>query len=156
MSLHLEIVTPRGSVVDAEVAEVTLPGKLGEFGVLDGHIPFLSALKPGVVRYRPRAEGSGEAALRAERSDQRQGEGWKRLAIGTGYAEVGSARRVMVLTDQHARPEEIDAAETERELAEVEAKLKAWSGELTVEHQELVDRAAWAQARLDARRAAGN
>ncbi len=137
MSLHLEIVTPKGSVVDVEVSEVALPGKLGEFGVLDGHIPFLSALKPGVVRY---LEG-GE---------------WKQLAIGSGYAEVGASRKVLVLTQSHARPGEIDLGETEKELADLEAQLKAWSGELTVEHQELLDGAAWAQARIDARKASSH
>ena len=44
MSLHVEIVTPKGSVLDAEATEVVLPGKIGEFAVLDGHIPLLSAL----------------------------------------------------------------------------------------------------------------
>lgn len=137
MSLHLEIVTPKGSVVDVEVAEVALPGKLGEFGVLDGHIPFLSALKPGVVRYLVAGE-------------------WKQLAIGNGFAEVGASRKVLVLTDSHAKPNEIDVGETEKELADLEAQLKAWTGELTAEHQELLDGAAWAQARLDARRSSHN
>jgi len=133
MALHLEIVTPKGSVVDVEVEQVTLPGKLGEFGVLDGHIPFLSALKPGVVSYAVGGE-------------------WKRLAIGSGFAEVGAERKVLVLTDSHAKPGEIDVGETEKELADLEAQLKAWTGELSAEHQELLDGAAWAQARLDARK----
>ena len=44
MSLHLEVVTPRGMVVKTEVESVRLPGKVGEFAVLEGHIPLLSAL----------------------------------------------------------------------------------------------------------------
>ena len=130
MSLHLGIVTPKGAVLDREVEEVTLPGKLGEFGVLDGHIPFLSALRPGCVRYRVGSE-------------------WQRLAVGSGFVEVGAARKVLVLTDSHALPEQVDADETARELAELEAELKGWAGEITVEHEELSSRAAWARARLE-------
>jgi F-type H+-transporting ATPase subunit epsilon len=130
VALNLEIVTPLGSVVATEAEEVILPGKLGEFGVLDGHIPFLSALQPGVVRYR-------------------EASSWQRLAIGSGFAEVGAGRKVLVLTDSHARPDDVDIGEVTAELREVEAELKAWTGPITPEHDELRAKAAWAQARLD-------
>ncbi len=130
MALNLEIVTPIGPVVKSDVEEVILPGKLGEFGVLDGHIPFLSALQPGVVRYR-------------------KGSAWERLAIGSGFAEVGASRKVLVLTDSHAKPADVDVGEVTAELRDLEAELKAWTGPITPEHDELRARAAWAQARLD-------
>jgi len=129
VALHLEIVTPKGSVGAADAEEVYLPGKLGEFGILDGHIPFLSALKPGVVRYT--AGGTQH-----------------RLAVGAGFAEVGAADKVLVLTDIHAFPDDVDVDTTAHELEEAAAQLKAWTGELTVEHQELMDAAEWAEARL--------
>jgi len=130
MSLHLEIVTPKGAVVATDAEEVILPGKEGEFGVLEGHIPFLSALKPGVVRYQ----------------DQ---DGSRRLAIGTGFAEVGASEKVLVLTDAHALPEDVDLDQSRSELEEAEADLKAWTGELDAEHQELLEQVEWAQARID-------
>ncbi len=130
MALHLEIVTPKGAIAELDVEEVVLPGKLGEFGVMDGHIPFLSALRPGVAAYR-------------------SGSKWIRMAIGGGFAEVGASNKVLVLTDSHATADSIETNEIASELAELEAELKAWTGELTVEHQELQDKAAWAQARLD-------
>jgi F-type H+-transporting ATPase subunit epsilon len=132
--LQLQIVTPKGPVVDVAAEQVILPGKLGEFGVLVGHVPFLSALKPGVVSYAVGGE-------------------WRRIAIGSGFCEVGAHRKVLVLSDTHALPHDIDPDETARELAEIEEELKAWSGELTAEHQVLIERAAWAQACLDARKA---
>jgi F-type H+-transporting ATPase subunit epsilon len=132
VSLHLEIVTPKGSVVSTDAEEVILPGKLGEFGVMEGHIPFLSALKPGVMRYRSKGKES-------------------RLAIGNGFAEVGANHKVLVLTELHALPKDIDSGATTAELQDVDAQLKAWNGELTPEHQELLDKVAWAQARLDAK-----
>jgi F-type H+-transporting ATPase subunit epsilon len=133
MALHLEIVTPKGSVVAEDAVEVTLPGKLGEFGILDGHIPFLSAIKPGIIHYKT----DGQA---------------RRLAVGSGFAEVGAGEKVLVLTDVHAFPEDVDTDETKHELEEAEAELKAWVGMLDAEHQELLDKAEWAQARLEVKK----
>jgi len=130
VALHLEIVTPLGPVVKTDADEVVLPGKLGEFGVLDGHIPFLSALRPGVVRYR-------------------SGNDWQRLAIGNGFSEVGAGHKVLVLTDSHARPTDIDVGEVQAELRDLEAELKAWAGPVNPEHEELRNKASWARARLE-------
>lgn len=131
MALHLEIVTPRGSVVATDAEEVVMPGLLGEFGVLMGHTPFLSAIKPGVVKYKDTAGVI------------------HRLAVGTGFAEVGASEKVLVLTDMHALPGEVDAAEVRGQLTEIDNELKAWTGELNAQHKELREKAEWAQARLD-------
>ena len=48
-TLKLEIVTPHGLVYDADVAQVTLPGKEGEFGVLPEHAALVSLLDAGVI-----------------------------------------------------------------------------------------------------------
>ena len=40
--LYLEVVTPENVVISREVESVVAPGSLGEFGVLEGHIAFLS------------------------------------------------------------------------------------------------------------------
>jgi len=133
VALHLEIVTPKGSVVAEDAEEVIIPGKLGEFGVLGGHIPFLSAIRPGVLSYL-----SGGKP--------------KRLAVGSGFAEVGAGDKVLVLTDLHAFPEDVDHDETRQALADAEARLKEWSGELNAEHQEIKDEAEWAQARLEVKK----
>lgn len=50
-SIRLEIVTPEKTVVSEDVQIVMAPGVLGEFGILIGHTPFLTALKTGAVRY---------------------------------------------------------------------------------------------------------
>ena len=39
--LHLEVVTPEKVMVSQEVDIVVAPGTMGEFGVLEGHVPFL-------------------------------------------------------------------------------------------------------------------
>ncbi len=48
-TLKLEIVTPDGLIYDADVAQVTLPGKEGEFGVLPEHAALVSLLDAGVI-----------------------------------------------------------------------------------------------------------
>jgi len=48
-TMKLEIVTPHGLVYDNEVAQVTLPGKEGEFGVLPEHASLVSLLDAGVI-----------------------------------------------------------------------------------------------------------
>lgn len=49
--LHLEVVTPEKVMVSQEVDIVVAPGSMGEFGVLEGHVPFLSGIEPGELRF---------------------------------------------------------------------------------------------------------
>jgi F-type H+-transporting ATPase subunit epsilon len=50
--LLLEVVTPEDLILSEEVDEVTAEGVEGDFGVLPGHINFLTALRPGTLAYR--------------------------------------------------------------------------------------------------------
>lgn len=50
--LVLDVVTPEALLVSEAVDEVTAEGVEGDFGVLPGHINFLTALRPGVLTYR--------------------------------------------------------------------------------------------------------
>jgi F-type H+-transporting ATPase subunit epsilon len=50
-NITLEVVTPEKYVVSEEAQIVAAPGLYGEFGVLSGHTPFMTALKVGSVRY---------------------------------------------------------------------------------------------------------
>ncbi|MGA0562047.1 F0F1 ATP synthase subunit epsilon [Ancylobacter sp. VNQ12] len=44
-----ELVSPERLVYSGKVSEVVVPGTEGEFGILAGHAPFVSTLKPGVL-----------------------------------------------------------------------------------------------------------
>ena len=44
-----ELVSPERLVYSGSVSEVVVPGTEGEFGVLAGHAPFVSTLRPGVL-----------------------------------------------------------------------------------------------------------
>lgn len=50
MPLHFELVTPEKLVRSEDVHMVVVPGTEGEFGVLEGHAPFMSTIRDGVVR----------------------------------------------------------------------------------------------------------
>jgi F-type H+-transporting ATPase subunit epsilon len=47
--MQLQIITPEKTLFSAEAEMVTAPGTEGEFGVLPGHAPFISSLKPGTI-----------------------------------------------------------------------------------------------------------
>ena len=46
MALNFELVTPERLVRSEEVYMVTVPGTEGDFGVLEGHSPMVSTLRP--------------------------------------------------------------------------------------------------------------
>jgi F-type H+-transporting ATPase subunit epsilon len=98
--IKLEIVTPERIVVSEVVDEVVLPGIEGEFGVLPGHIPFLTALKVGVLTYK--MEDVEE-----------------HLAVSWGYVEVAhDSVKVLAETAEKATEIDISRAQMARESAE--------------------------------------
>jgi len=48
--LHFELVTPARLVRSEAVWQVVVPGTEGEFGVLEGHAPFMSTVKDGTLK----------------------------------------------------------------------------------------------------------
>ena len=135
--MHLDVVTPKGRLFEGEVEELTAPGVLGEFGVMPGHVPFLTGIVPGVLRYRTKA---GEGVI----------------ALGPGFAEVTTGDRILLLAEQAESPEKIDVAAARKERDELQYKLDHYDpGEespeqATAARAALSARKAWAEARLDA------
>ena len=104
-NLTLEVVTPEKVLLETEADYVTVPGSIGELGILPGHIPLLTSLKSGVLSYRL----AGTA---------------KKLAVHHGYAEVCKDRITVLATCVELR-EDIDVQravagrqKAEQELAE--------------------------------------
>ena len=104
--LQLEVVTPERRVVHEEVTELTAPGLLGEFGVLTGHEPFVTVLRPGVLHYR-RAQGGEEQTL----------------AVSHGFAEIVEDR-VTLLVESCELAQRIDRERAERARDEASQRLK--------------------------------
>jgi F-type H+-transporting ATPase subunit epsilon len=63
MSLHFELVTPARLVRSDEVHMVVVPGTEGEFGVLEGHAPFMSTVKDGAIKVYRTAGAAPEEIL---------------------------------------------------------------------------------------------
>jgi len=126
--LELDVVTPERRVLHMEVQEVTAPGVLGEFGVLPGHVSFVTGLQPGVVTYRG-----------AQADETRV------LAVGRGFIEI-VGDKVTVLVDTAEAAEEIDTARAEAARERAAQRLK----ELASESPEVVEAQA-AQHRAEAR-----
>ncbi|MGO8878121.1 MAG: ATP synthase F1 subunit epsilon [Desulfomonilaceae bacterium] len=99
----VELVTPRGIVLDKMVEEVIAPGVMGEFGVLTGHTPMLTFIKPGVFSY-----------LESDR--------FVKYVVGSGFCEV-LKDSVMVLVEEAHAAESIDKAQATEELAVLEKQL---------------------------------
>jgi F-type H+-transporting ATPase subunit epsilon len=47
--MQLNIITPEKLVFSDTITMVGIPGTLGDFGVLEGHAPFISTIRPGVI-----------------------------------------------------------------------------------------------------------
>ena len=103
--LLLEVVTPDRLVLSTEAEVVVCPGAEGQFGVLPGHIPFLSALEIGEMYYK--AGGKTEY-----------------LAVSGGFAEV-TGEKVTIVAESAEVGREIDVERAKRALERAEKRLAA-------------------------------
>ena len=62
MALHFELVTPEKLVRSEDVHMVVVPGAEGDFGVLEGHAPFMSTIHDGDVQVY-KTEGSAPETI---------------------------------------------------------------------------------------------
>jgi len=129
MALQLLVVTPERKAVEAEADAVELPGAEGYLGILPGHTPLITLLKPGVLSFR-----------RGGRSEA--------FAVSAGFAEI-AADRVSVLVDSAENGPAIDAAAAQRDRAKAEEEMKT-AGADTLEA--IRARVELAEARLSAAR----
>ena len=83
-----ELVSPVRLVFSGDVEQVDVPGAEGDFGVLAGHAPFVSTLRPGVLTIHE----SGST---------------KRYFVREGFAEV-NAKGLTVLAETAVPADELD------------------------------------------------
>jgi F-type H+-transporting ATPase subunit epsilon len=108
-TVPFKLITPTKVIFDGDAELVIAVTTEGEEGILAHHAPFLSALKPGVLRANVVENGS---ARRLE------------LATGEGFLQA-LPDRVTVLTDEALAFEEVDVAAARNELAEATERQKA-------------------------------
>jgi F-type H+-transporting ATPase subunit epsilon len=97
--LHFSLVSPVRELFSGDVKQVDAPGVEGEFGVLPKHAPFMTVLKPGIVRIH---EESGVTPI----------------FVRGGFADVTPAG-LTILAEEAVRLADVDAGALDSEIAKV-------------------------------------
>ena len=102
--VQFELVTPERLLLSEMVEMVVIPGTEGNFGVLPGHAPLISSIRPGTIDIY-----QGQAIVR-------------RIFVVGGIAEV-TPELCTVLADEATAPDELDRSAIEAELQNVQGNL---------------------------------
>jgi F-type H+-transporting ATPase subunit epsilon len=103
--VQFELVTPEKLILSTEVEMVVVPGTEGNFGVLPGHSPLISTIRPGMIEiYETRPTVS------------------ERIFVVSGIAEV-TPERCTVLAEEAMSPASLDRTAIEAELQAIEGNL---------------------------------
>jgi len=95
--ITFELVSPERLLLSVEADMVTVPGSEGDFGVLPGHAPLISSLRPGVIE----VEGADD---------------WDdRIFVAGGVAEV-AADRLTVLAEEAVPVRDLDRAAIQQRI----------------------------------------
>ena len=108
-TFHFDLVSPEKLLFSGEVDQVDVPGSEGDFGVLAGHAPIVSALRPGIMIVHV----GGQA---------------QRMIVLGGFAEVSADGKLTVLADLADSVEDFDRAVLSERIAAQEEKVKEAEG----------------------------
>ncbi|MCP5467760.1 MAG: ATP synthase F1 subunit epsilon [Deltaproteobacteria bacterium] len=101
--MKLQIVTPEAKVYEGEAEELYAYGPKGEFGVLPGHVFYVSSLEIGRLYFRKGSE--------------------KRAYVVDGGFLVADQDSVQVLADKVELADQLNKAEVEKRLADLDKRL---------------------------------
>jgi F-type H+-transporting ATPase subunit epsilon len=90
-SIHVDVVSAEQSIFAGEAKFIALPGESGELGILPGHTPLITRIRPGAVRIE-KADGDEEFVF-----------------VAGGILEV-QPNKVTVLADTAIRGHDLDEA----------------------------------------------
>jgi len=102
-NFRFELVSPEKLLFSGEVQQVDLPGAEGDFGVLAGHAPLVTTLRPGILT----VHGAG---------------GEQRIVVLGGFAEV-STEGLTVLADVAEAVEDFDRTMIATRIGELESRI---------------------------------
>ena len=109
MGIQCAIVTPTAEALAIECDEVVAPGANGEVGLMPGHIPLITALRPGVLTV---VKGGSKTYY----------------AVATGFAEIEDDT-VRILTASCEEASAIDTAQAQADLSAAESEFAKLSPE---------------------------
>lgn len=104
-TVEFELVSPERLLLSGPVEMVVVPGAEGDFGVLPGHAPLISTVRPGVI------------------ATYENGAVDRRIFVSGGFAEV-TAERCTVLAEDAIGLDDIDRAGAEARLADAREALE--------------------------------
>ncbi|MFZ2064867.1 MAG: F0F1 ATP synthase subunit epsilon [Xanthobacteraceae bacterium] len=99
-ALHFEFVSPERVLFSGDVDQVDLPGAEGDMGILAGHAPLVTALRPGIVTIF-------------------NGGARERVVVVGGFAEVSPAG-LTILADRALPREDYDTVVLAEEIKDTE------------------------------------
>jgi F-type H+-transporting ATPase subunit epsilon len=102
--VEFELVSPEKLLLSEPVEMVVVPGEEGDFGVLKQHAPFISAVRPGVIK----VHNGGKVT--------------EQIFVSGGFAEVTPAR-CTVLAERAVAVADIDRGAAEQQLRDVREDL---------------------------------
>src|ERR1700732_1993594 len=102
--VQFELVSPERLILSTEVEMVVVPGTEGNFGVLPGHAPLISTIRPGTIDIY-----EGRTII-------------ERIFVVSGIAEV-TPERCTVLADEAMEPAALDRAQLDAELQTLDGNL---------------------------------
>lgn len=104
-TIHVDVVSAEESIFSGEAKFVALPGEAGELGILPGHTPLITRIKPGAVRIE-KADGGEEFVF-----------------VAGGILEV-QPDAITVLSDTAIRGKDLDEAKATDARKQAEEAVK--------------------------------
>ncbi|MGQ9724626.1 MAG: F0F1 ATP synthase subunit epsilon [Tepidimonas sp.] len=104
-TIQVEVVSAEESIFSGAAKFVALPGEMGELGILPGHVPLITRIKPGAVRIE-KVDGDEEFVF-----------------VAGGILEV-QPKLVTVLSDTAIRGKDLDEAKAREARKAAEEALK--------------------------------
>ena len=102
-TFHFDLVSPEKLLFSGDVEQVDVPGIEGDFGVLAGHAPLVTTLRPGILTVRGAS-------------------GAEKIVVLGGFAEV-SAEGLTVLADVAEAVEDFDRSVISARISDTEQRI---------------------------------
>lgn len=116
--LKFKIVTPEKTIYENEIFQVTIPTMEGEITILPNHIPLISVLKAGDLRFK---DSNGE----------------QHMAVSGGFVEVRGKNQIVVLADHAQRVEDIDIEKAEEARMRAQEQMEKLKNSQDVDYAKL-------------------
>ncbi|WP_410097960.1 F0F1 ATP synthase subunit epsilon [Sutterella wadsworthensis] len=113
-TIKVDVVSAEEQIFSGEAELVSLPGTSGELGIMPGHLPLITLIRPGFVRVHVPGEQEPE-----------------QIFVAGGVLEV-QPEQVTVLSDTAVRSKDLDEARAKEALAAAEAARASATGSIEI------------------------